>query len=303
MYCTRGDPTRDRFRPGDRWSAGPRPGLPPGSRVSWTILGRPACASRSRYAGPRQWSVQYLVPMVAAQRIVDPTGLEATGPVPGRALMALAVCRYDDTDLDPYHEVAVSFVVRPHDAPPDASPAQRLREVANGAIGVYIHRLPVDRAFSCGAGRDIWGFPKWITSIEIDEPGPGRAGPGTGMSARLVDGGTHVLTLSVASGGRLRLPAAAPPTYSFADGVLRRTTWRTSAEGTGGHLGGARLTLGDHPMADELRSLGLPRRALFSSSAAQMRASFDAAEVVVPRRRAGRPGPRRPGVPGAGNVD
>jgi hypothetical protein len=36
-------------------------------------------------------------------------------------------------------------------------------------------------------------------------------------------------------------------------------------------------------MADELRSLGLPRRALFSSSAARMRASFDGAEVVTPR--------------------
>ena len=34
-------------------------------------------------------------------------------------------------------------------------------------------------------------------------------------------------------------------------------------------------------MADELRSLGLPKRALFSSSAALMRASFDGAEVVT----------------------
>jgi hypothetical protein len=35
-------------------------------------------------------------------------------------------------------------------------------------------------------------------------------------------------------------------------------------------------------MADELRSLGLPKRALFSSSAALMTASFDGAEVVTP---------------------
>jgi hypothetical protein len=38
--------------------------------------------------------------------------------------------------------------------------------------------------------------------------------------------------------------------------------------------------LGDHAMADELRSLGLPKRALFSSSAAVMTASFGAARVV-----------------------
>lgn len=250
----------------------------------WSILGRevvaPVVVRRAA-----QWSVQYLVPAAAAQRLVSPTGLEVTGPVPGRALMALAACRYDDTDLGPYHEVAVSFVVRRHDGPARASATQRLRELATGMIGVYIHRLPVDQEFSCAAGRDIWGFPKSVTSIDIDEPGPGPAGSGTGTSVRLVDGGSHVLTLSVAAGGRLRLPSQAPPTYSWADGVLRRTTWTTSAEGSSGRIGGATLVLGDHPMADELRSLGLPRRALFSSSSAQMRASFDAAVVVTPRGR------------------
>jgi len=232
-----------------------------------------------------QWGVQYLVPAPAAQRIVDPTGLEVTGPLPGRALMALAVCRYDDTDLDPYHEVAVSFVVRPHDARPRPTAVDRLKEFASGAIGAYIHRLPVDQKFTCEAGRDIWGFPKWVTSIDIDEPEPGDTGRGTGTTVRLVDDGAHVLTLTMASGGPVRLPSQAPPSYSFRDGVLRRTEWETSAEGVAGRPGGATLVLGDHPLADELRSLGLPKRALFTSSAARMRASFGAAEVVTARPR------------------
>jgi hypothetical protein len=263
------DPDGD--RPGGAGAADPR---------SWTVLGRtvglPVEVRRAA-----QWGVQYLVPAAAAQRIVAPTGLEVTGPVPGRALVALAVCRYDDTDLDPYHEVAVSFVVRPHDAPPGASGAQRAREFATGAVGVYIHRLPVDQEFTCAAGRDIWGFPKWVTSIDIDEP-DGRGGAGTGTTVRLVDDGAHVLTLTIASGGRLQLPSRAPASYSFRDGVLRRTTWTTSSQDVAGRLGGATLILGDHPMADELRSLGLPKRALFSSSAGQMRASFNGAEVVTP---------------------
>jgi hypothetical protein len=258
---------------------------------SWSVLGRtiglPVEVRRAA-----QWGVQYLVPAAAAQRIVDPTGLEVTGPVPGRALVALAVCRYDDTDLDPYHEVAVSFVVRPHDAPPLDSPVQRTREFFAGTIGAYIHRLPVDQEFTCAAGRGIWGFPKWVTTIDIDEPpepGPDPAsGAGTGTTVRLVDDGVHVLTLTVAAGGRLRLPAQAPPSYSFADGVLRRTRWTTSSEGTSGRLGGASLVLGRHPMAEELRSLGLPKRALFSSSASQMRASFGGAEIVTARRTPGR---------------
>jgi hypothetical protein len=251
-----------------------------GDPRSCTVLGRtvgiPVEVRRSA-----QWNVQYLVPLDAAQRLVDPTGLEATGPVPGKALMALAVCRYDDTDLDPYHEVAVSFVVRPHDAPTRPTATQRAREFAKGAIGVYIHRLPVDREFSCAAGRDIWGFPKWVTSIDIDEPAVGNHRAGSGTTVRLVDDGVQVLTLTIAAGGRLRLPSQAPPSYSFGDGILRRTPWTTSSEGTSGRPGGATLVLGDHPMADELRSLGLPKRALFSSSASQMRASFGAAEVIA----------------------
>ena len=227
-----------------------------------------------------QWGVQYLVPAAAAQRIVDPTGLEVTGPLPGKALMALAVCRYDDTDLDAYHEVAVSFVTRPHDAPRGATTTQRIREFATGAIGAYIHRLPVDQEFTCAAGRDVWGFPKWITTIDIDEPGQGASRSGTGTTVRLVDDGVHVLTLTMAAGGPIQLPAQAPPSYSFRDGVLRKTEWTTSSEGVTGRPGGATLILGDHPMADELRTLGMPKRALFSSSAAHMRASFGASEIV-----------------------
>ena len=157
----------------------PAPSDTPSDQGPWQIQGRtiglPVEVRRAA-----QWGVQYLVPAAAAQRVVDPTGLEVTGPLPGKALMALAVCRYDDTDLDPYHEVAVSFVVRPHDAPPRPTTAERLREFTSGAIGAYIHRLPVDQPFTCAAGRDIWGFPKWVTTIDIDEPGAGRHRSGHG---------------------------------------------------------------------------------------------------------------------------
>ena len=245
---------------------------------TWTVLGR-TIGVPVEVRAARQWSVQYLVPAAAAQRLIAATGLEVTGPIPGRALVALAVCRYLDTDLDPYHEVAVSFVVRRHDAAANPSVLERLSEFARGDLGAYIHRLPVDQAFTCAAGREIWGFPKWVTTIDIDEPAPGDRH--TGVTARLADGSRHVLSLTVFGGGPLVLPSKAPPTYSFDGQVLRRTSWTTTTRGVGGRPGGACLVLGEHPMADELRSLGLPKRALFSSSTRQMSASFDAPEVVA----------------------
>ena len=267
--------TRSPAAPDQRSEPG-GPGEPEGP--TWTVLGR-RIGVPVEVRAARQWTVQYLVPATAAQRLIADSGLEVTGPLPGRALMALAVCRYLDTDLDPYHEVAMSLVVRRHDAPARPSAVERFREFARGDLGAYIHRLPVDQAFTCAAGRDIWGFPKWVTTIDIDEPAAGDRHSGT--TARLADGNDHVLSLTVFGGGRLALPATAPPTYSFDGRDLRRTPWSTRTEGVSGRPGGARLVLGDHPMADELRSLGLPKRALFSSSARQMSASFGAPEMVA----------------------
>ena len=255
----------------------------PSDQGPWQILGR-TIGLPVEVRSAAQWGVQYLVPAAAAQRIVGPTGLQVTGPLPGKALVALAVCRYDDTDLDSYHEVAVSFVVRPHDAPPrSVRPATgpRVRHRCHRRLHPSAARRP---------GVHLCGRPGHLGLPQVDDhhrhrrARPGRPSSGSGTTIRLVDDGAHVLTLTLAGGGPVKLPSQAPPSYSFRDGVLRRTPWEMSADGVAGRPGGATLVLGDHPMADELRSLGLPKRALFSSSAARMRASFGAAEVVSAER-------------------
>jgi hypothetical protein len=53
-----------------------------------------------------------------------------------------------------------------------------------------------------------------------------------------------------------------------------------SGEGVGFRFGGARLELGTHPIAEELRSLGLPKRPLFSTTIARMSGKFFAPEAV-----------------------
>ena len=280
MDCIRGDTT-------------PEPGRPDGHRPG----GLPAATgARGRSSGEQvavpvevrraaQWSVQYLVPAAAAQRLVSPTGLEVTGPFPGRALMALAACRYDDTDLGPYHEVAVSFVVRRarqpsrgHRGPAPSGAGHRghrcLHPPAPGGPGVQLRRRP-----------GHLGVPQ-VGDLDRDRRArPGAAGAGTGTSVRLVDGGIHVLTLSVSAGGRLRLPAQAPPTYSFADGVLR--LHHVDHLGGGDRRPGRRSDPGPRRPPDGRRAAlarpASPCPVLLLT--AQMRASFDAAEVVTPRGR------------------
>ena len=69
------------------------------------------------------------------------------------------------------------------------------------------------------------------------------------------------------------------PTYTFLDGTLRVTKWRASGAARG-RPGGAVLRLGGHQIADELRSLGLPKRALATSAVARFQASFGPAETL-----------------------
>ena len=92
--------------------------------------------------------------------------------------------------------------------------------------------------------------------------------------------GQHVLTLSLPRGGARTLPDSVMTTYTFIDGRRTRPPSPPAAEGVGFHLGGAELTLGTHPIADELRSLGLPKRALMTMWMEHMHGSFDAAEPL-----------------------
>ena len=69
-------------------------------------------------------------------------------------------------------------------------------------------------------------------------------------------------------------------TYSYIQGVAHKTPFSQVVEGFGFKLGGAELELGGHPIAEELRSLGLPRRALMTIWMEKMHARFGAAQKL-----------------------
>jgi hypothetical protein len=140
-------------------------------------------------------------------------------------------------------------------------------------LATWIWKLPVDQAFTCAAGRGIWGFPKTIEEITFVER-EGRS------SCRLVMGGRHVLTMTMQHGGTRTLPDASMITYTVIDGRLHRTPFSSGASGVGIHLGGVELALGDHTIANELRALGLPRRAMLGVWLGKMHGRFETPEAV-----------------------
>jgi hypothetical protein len=68
--------------------------------------------------------------------------------------------------------------------------------------------------------------------------------------------------------------------YTYLHGVPQRTSARMGGEGFAMRLGGAELVLGSHAVANELRRLGLPKRALFTTYTEHMHASFELPEEL-----------------------
>jgi len=211
----------------------------------------------------------YVVGAAAARRLI-PDALEPVEPWPGRGLCSIAAIKYRDNDLGDYNEVSIAFFVRERGAARGLPYVGTIADMLRGRVATYIRHLPVDQSFTCEAGRTIWGFPKTVERIDF-EPAAARA------SCALYMDGAHVLTLMLPRGGARRLPDSVMTTYSLIDGVPHKTAFGSGAEGVGFHLGGAELSLGTHPIADELRSLGLPKRALMTMWMEHMHGSFDAA--------------------------
>ena len=244
-------------------SVGPGVYVIQGQRVELPVVVRDASSGAATYA----------VSAAAARKLLPNDDLELLEPWPGRALCSIAVIAYGDNDLGKYNEVSIAFFVRRRGTPRGLPFLGTVLDFMRGRAATYIRHLPVDGRFTCEAGRTIWGFPKTVEEIDF-ETEQNRA------SCRLVMDGQHVLTLSLPRGGARRLPDSTMVTYSYIDGAVHATKFSSGGEGVGFHLGGAEVELGSHPISQELRSLGLPKRALMTMWMEKMRGRFEAAERI-----------------------
>ncbi|RZL81816.1 MAG: acetoacetate decarboxylase [Rhodococcus sp. (in: high G+C Gram-positive bacteria)] len=220
------------------------------------------------------FTAMYSVPTAAAQSLIDYTGLEILQFRPGRGVCVLVFVDYVDGDLGPYNEFGVSFLVRDHRADGTSVP-QDLKALARGRAGALIHHLPVDGDFTLAAGRGIWGFPKVLAHFDADHAGSIKRGS-VSRDGRLIAQLSVKPGISVPGSGASTSLAA----YSHLDGLTRFTTWDMKPSGVRTRPGGAELKLGSHPIADELRSLGLPKRALATSSIPDLKMTFGDAQPV-----------------------
>lgn len=232
--------------------------------IAGTVLTMPVKIRKAQ-----QHMAMFSVDADAAQRMIDYSGLQVCRFLPGRAIVVLMLMHYVDGDLGQYYEYGTNVMVNP---PGSTASGPRALQSA----GAFIHHLPVDQSFTLEAGTKIWGYPKVMADFTIRD--------GATFSFDVEIDGQFVVGMDFKPG--LSVPSAftsrpqAHPTYSYRDGVRRRTVGEMKLSDVRYRLGGARVRLGEHPYAKDLASLGFPKRALVSSSAGNVQMSFaDAQEV------------------------
>lgn len=184
----------------------------------------------------------YMVRADRARAQLAGTGLEPVS-VAGRTLLFLALIDYRVNDLGIYSEVATALPAWHH-----------------GKIGLHILQLPVTEEFTLEAGRALWGLPKWLGRADLSISG-------SRGTCRLHEGAEHVLT-AVISALPLRIPFTIPGAVTALaprEGAVLASP--VTARASGLRVGiGATVDLGArHPMAAQLRELGLPRRPLLTT--------------------------------------
>lgn len=210
------------------------------------------CVVRDASSG----SVMYLVDRDAAQKLC-PDAFEVVEAAPGKTQMTLVIVDYRDNDLGDYDEVGIIFFVKPKGDP-------------EAELGSYIYKLPVNQSFTCEAGCRIWGFPKSVEEIEFTYQDDSA-------TCSLTMDGQHVLTLTVPRGGDNSTEDTPSTSYTLIEGVPHTNVFTRGGTGESTTPGGenVELVLGTHPLADELRGLGVEGSTpLLSAWTEHMRGSF-----------------------------
>jgi hypothetical protein len=218
----------------------------------WTIQGEtvtlPVTVTNARLT-----AAVFTAPAAAARRLLAGVPLEPL-TVFGRALSTLLTIHYDEWELKSYDEVGVALLTRG----PDGRP------------GLHIVDLPVTGAFTREAGQDFWGLPKWLMAAVLTF--------GADATEVLVrHEGDEVLRASVRN-GRLRLPFGTRmslPCWSYLDhgaqaGLLLRGRVPMRLSGVRLGRGGYHVRLGEHPMAQKMRALGMLGQPLVTVSAKRL---------------------------------
>lgn len=190
-----------------------------------------------------------------ARAIVADPALEPLRFAHNTALVGVAFYDYRETAIADYREVGTAIAVVPRDVPMPSFPLLSLfAPLDKNKVGFHIVDLPVTTPAACAAGKDIWGYPKFVTQIDFELSGRKFAGAVTDPQS-----GGDILQLSGTVGAGMPGPLLDLILYSRHQEKSLRTLVNTRGGCRVCLPGSLRLTVGCqlHPMAKNLIALGL----------------------------------------------
>jgi hypothetical protein len=217
----------------------------------------------------------FLVDSKKAQALIADSGFKVVELFPGKALMQLLGVDYQQNDLGDYNEAAIVFPVT---TPGEFRPLPvigTMWRMMRGQLANYVYRMPVNQDFTTHAGRFIWGFPKWVTEVNIQFKDDTA-------SAEFCDDGELVFAISANNGGKAQAKPQTAPSVAIRNGQAWKTIGITEGEGlTFSRKVNVPQIGTSHPLALVLRNLGLPKKPLFSIAIRRAKMHFDGPETVA----------------------
>jgi hypothetical protein len=225
-----------------------------------------------------EWSAimgHFPAPVAALRRLLPTDRLRPAELVPGTGIVSMAAMEYRDiADVAPYNEFGIMVPVL-YEPARNVPALPLIAPHRFSGFGLYVHHLPVTTQEAYVFGVEIWGYPKFLAEISFEETDRVRR-------CRLRADGKAIATLEVAKSATRTRPQDLF-SYTVKDGQLLHT--RIQAQGqlaTARFRGGASCDLGDHPIAEELRAVGMRRTAVERLYAPRVQSMLHAAHARLP---------------------
>ena len=170
---------------------------------------------------------------------------------PWHGIVTISAMEFRDSDIGPYNEVSISIpFTMDSPTPVFTGILRRGPEEPN----LFIHSLPVTTEIARDAGVDFAGYPKFIAKIEFESQGGW-------VSCHLADREHSILTLAGRQIETQKAPRSRINFFSIRGERLLRSVAVSSErlQARSKDRSHVRLELGDHPIAQELKELGLGR--------------------------------------------
>ena len=107
----------------------------------------------------------FMVDVDRAAALVRDPGLQVLRVAGGKTLVGVAFYEYRQTAIGAYNEVGVAIAVAPTGVRVPALPLlSYVKALDRNPLGFHIVDLPVTTEAACAAGREVWSYPKFVSS-------------------------------------------------------------------------------------------------------------------------------------------